>query len=108
MSDLFVEINESNWDAEVVQSETPVLLDFWAPWCMPCKALEPTLVGLAELYAGRVKFGKVNVDQNPSVRGRFGVRGIPHLQLMRGDVRVGVLSARTRTRLMVELDALLA
>lgn len=110
MSDLIVEINEANWDAEVVQSTLPVLLDFWAPWCGPCVALEPTLEGLAQHYAGRVKFGKVNSDDNRALVARFGVRGIPHLQLMRGDERVAVLSptARTRTRLAMEMDGLLA
>lgn len=110
MSDLIVEVNEANWDTEVVQSELPVLLDFWAPWCGPCKALEPTLEGLAQHYAGRVKFGKVNSDDNKALAERFGVRSIPHLQLMRGDERVGVLSptARTRTRLAMEVDGLLS
>lgn len=110
MNDLIVDVNESNWDAEVVQSTLPLLLDFWAPWCGPCKALEPTIEGLARHYVGRIKLGKVNIDENPALVARFGVRAIPHLQLMRGNERVAVLSqtARTRTRLAMELDGLLA
>ena len=110
MSDLIVEISESNWNTEVVQSTLPVLLDFWAPWCGPCKALEPAVEGLARHYAGRIKFGKVNVDESRPLAERFGVRGIPHLQLMRGEERVAVLSLtdRSRTRLMVQIDGLLA
>lgn len=110
MSDFIVEINEANWEAEVAQSELPVLLDFWGPRCVPCRMLEPAIEGLAKHYAGRVKVGKVDVEQNPSMRERCGVRGIPHLQLMRGGERVAVLSLadRSRTRLIVQLDRLLA
>lgn len=72
-------ITESNFDAEVVKSATPVLVDFWAPWCGPCKQLSPVIDELATEHGAKIKFCKINVDDSPKLAAQFGVRGIPAL-----------------------------
>ena len=70
---------DSTFEAEVIQSEIPVLVDLWAEWCAPCKMIEPAVEKLAEEYAGKVKFGQLNVDENPQVAANYGIRAIPTL-----------------------------
>jgi thioredoxin 1 len=74
-----IEITDSNFEREVLQSDRPVLVDFWAAWCAPCRMLAPTVESLANDYAGRVRVGKLNVDENNQTAARFGIRGIPTL-----------------------------
>jgi thioredoxin 1 len=74
-----LEINDANFDQEVLRSEQPVLVDFWAAWCGPCKAIAPIVDGVAASYAGKLKVAKVNVDQNGATPSRYGIRGIPAL-----------------------------
>ena len=74
-----LELNDANFDEEVLRSEQPVLVDFWAVWCAPCKAIAPYIDGIAATYAGKIKVAKVNVDQNGAAPSRFGIRGIPAL-----------------------------
>ena len=101
-----IELNDANWDAEVLKAGEPVLVDFWAEWCPPCRALSPIIDELASDFAGRLKVGKVNVDQSPGVAGRYGVRSIPTLLLFSGgevaDQRVG---ARPKAELQQLLES---
>ncbi|MBU3028880.1 thioredoxin [Paracoccus marinaquae] len=79
-----VHVSDSEFDAEVRQAETPVLVDFWAEWCGPCKQIGPALEELSDEYAGKVKIVKVNVDENPEQAAVLGVRGIPALFMFKG------------------------
>jgi thioredoxin 1 len=108
MSANVVDVNSENWDAEVVQSALPVLVDFWAPWCGPCIALTPTIEALAAEYAGQVKVVKLNCDDNKPIAERFGVRGIPHLVLLKAGETTAVVAGRTRTRIAAEVETHLA
>jgi thioredoxin 1 len=78
------EVNDANFDEEVLRSEQPVLVDFWAVWCGPCKAIAPAVDSIAASYAGKLKVAKVNVDQNGATPSRYGIRGIPALLFFKG------------------------
>jgi thioredoxin 1 len=88
-------LNSQNWDEEVLGSKEPVLVDFWATWCPPCKLIAPTIDALATEYKGRIKVGKLDVDADGDVAGRYGIRSIPTLLVFRDgevvDQRVGAL-----------------
>ncbi len=79
MAEGILEIDDGSFDTEVLQSEKPVLVDFWAPWCGPCKAIGPVIEELASTYGDQVKFAKCNVDDNPVTPGKYGIRAIPTL-----------------------------
>jgi thioredoxin 1 len=108
MSEHVLDVNSDTWDAEVVQSNLPVLVDFWAPWCGPCNALTPTVEAFAAEYAGQVKVVKVNSDENQDLAKRFNVRGIPHLLLFKAGQQAAVVAGRTRTRMAAEIETHLA
>ncbi len=82
-SDKVFEFTDAQFDADVLKSDIPVVVDFWATWCAPCKAIAPVLDQLADEYEGRIKIGKVNVDENPATPGQYGVRGIPTMILFK-------------------------
>ncbi len=77
-------LTDDNFDTEVINAESPVLVDFWAEWCMPCKMLAPTIDELADEYAGRIKVGKVDTDSNRDVATRYGITAIPTIMLFKG------------------------
>ena len=92
-----VELTTANWEKEVVQSDKPVLVDFWAVWCGPCRMLTPTIDRLADQYAGKVKVGKLNTDENHEIAIKYGINSIPQVLLFKGsdqpiDKSVGVQS----------------
>jgi len=103
-SDKVHAFGDANFDSEVLKSGIPVLVDFWATWCAPCKAIAPLIDAVAEEYEGKVKVGKVNVDENPATPGSYGVRGIPTVILFKdGKVVDQVVGAVPRA----QLDALI-
>ncbi len=106
MNELIVETTDDSFEADILQSENPVLLDFWAEWCAPCKMIAPLLDEVAGEYEGRVTVAKVNIDENPKAPQRYGVRGIPALILFKNGAveaqRVGVLSKTQLTQFLDE------
>lgn len=96
MSEHIVNVTDGSFDEEVLSSEVPVLVDFWAEWCGPCKMIAPVLSEIADEYEGKIKVCKVDVDANPEIPPKFGIRGIPTLILFKGGnaeaTKVGALS----------------
>jgi thioredoxin 1 len=104
-----VHVSDANFEQEVLKSPQPVLIDFWAPWCGPCKAIAPVIDELAGEYAGRLKVVKINVDDNPEVPARYGVRGIPNLLIIKaGEVKQQIVGAVPKVQLVRAVDSALA
>ena len=100
-----VSVSDATFDAEVRQSDIPVVVDFWAEWCGPCKQIGPALEELSEEYAGRVKIVKVNVDENPQAPMQMGVRGIPALFMFKGgEVISNKIGAAPKAALLKWID----
>jgi thioredoxin 1 len=104
MSETLTEVSDSSFEKEVLQSDRPVLVDFWAVWCAPCRMLEPTVEAVAEKYAANARVVKVNVDDNPSISQRYGIKGIPTLILFKGGKEeervVGATSKESISRMI--------
>lgn len=105
MSDV-MQISDADFEQEVLKASTPVLIDFWAPWCGPCKAIAPVVEELSKEYAGKLKVVKMNVDDNPATPGRYNVRGIPNLILFKnGQVAEQIIGAVPKAQLVKAITA---
>ena len=108
-SEKIVHVTDANFEQEVLKSLTPVLIDFWAPWCAPCRAIAPIIDDLAGEYSGRLKVVKINVDDNPQTPGRYGVRGIPNLLIIKGgEVKEQIIGAVPKGTLVKAVDNAIA
>jgi thioredoxin 1 len=103
-----VHVKEAEFDDTVVNADTPVLVDFWAPWCGPCHMIAPVVEELATEYDGRVKVTKVNVDENPNIAAKYGIRSIPTILLFKGgQVQDQVIGAVGKDELSKKLESVL-
>ena len=105
-----IELSQENWKTEVANSAAPVLVDFWAPWCGPCRALSPIVDRVADKFAGKVKVGKLNVDENPDLATEYEVTTIPRVMVFKGSDRpvhkiVGLTSERELEKMLNEVLA---
>jgi thioredoxin 1 len=100
------QITDASFEPEVLKSDLPVLVDYWAEWCGPCKSIAPMLEDVAKEYGGRLKIAKINVDENQSTPAKFGIRGIPTLMLFKnGNVEATRVGALTKSQLTAFLDS---
>ena len=106
MSDNIVYVTDDSFDGEVIKSEQPVLVDFWADWCGPCKMIAPVLDEIAGEYAGKLKVAKLNIDENPGTPPKYGIRGIPTLMLFKGgNVEATKVGAVSKSQLTAFIDS---
>ena len=106
MGEQIVHLSDSSFEQEVLQSDVPVLVDYWAEWCGPCKMVAPILDEIADEYAGKLKVVKLDIDSNPAMPRRFGVRGIPTLMVYKaGEVEATKVGAVTKSQLAAFIDS---
>jgi len=106
VSEQIVHLSDDSFEAEVLQSSLPVLVDYWAEWCGPCKMIAPVLDEIAVEYAGRVKLAKLNIDDNPNTPPRYGIRGIPTLMIFKdGEVEATKVGAVSKSQLTAFIDS---
>ena len=109
MAEGIIEFTDANWESEVLQSATPVLVDFWAPWCGPCRQIAPSVEELAREYKGKVKVGKLNVDDNERVAETYKIQSIPTLLFFKGGQKSGqIIGAVPKSKIEGELKAQLS
>ena len=106
MSERIVHVTDDSFEQEVLKSSDPVLVDYWAEWCGPCKMIAPVLDEIAEEYLGKIKVAKLNIDENPNVPPRYGIRGIPTLMLFKeGEVEATKVGAVSKSQLTAFIDS---
>ena len=106
MSEQIVYLSDGSFEEEVLKSDTPVLVDYWAEWCGPCKMIAPILDEIAGDYAGKLKIAKLNIDDNPETPPKYGIRGIPTLMLFKGgNVEATKVGAVSKSQLTAFLDS---
>ena len=106
MSEKIIHITDATFELEVLQSQTPVLVDYWAEWCGPCKMIAPALDQIAAEYAGRLKVAKLNIDENQSTPPKYGIRGIPTLMLFKnGNLEATKVGALSKSQLAAFIDS---
>lgn len=106
MSDAIVHVTDDNFEQEVINSDQPVLVDYWAEWCGPCKMIAPILDEVAKEYGDRLKIAKLNIDENPSTPPKYGIRGIPTLMLFKGgSVEAQKVGALSKSQLAAFIDS---
>ena len=108
MSNNTMEFNENSFENDVIKSDKPVLVDFWAEWCGPCKMLTPVIDELAEEYSGKAVIGKVNVDNNPTIASEYGIRSIPSLLFFKeGKVQNQIMGAVSKEEIEAAIETLI-
>jgi thioredoxin 1 len=106
MSDNIVHVTDDTFEQDVLASESPVLVDYWAEWCGPCKAIAPILDEIAQEYDGKLRIAKLNIDDNPSTPPKYGIRGIPTLMLFKGgNVEATKVGAVSKSQLAAFIDS---